>query len=801
MNKDLYETEEDTKLRYITPALEKAGWSLSQIMMEYNLQSDRQKIVPRKNRTEKKMTRTRVDYVLCHDINIPIAVVEAKSRSHQAEEGIDQAIKYAEMLDVNYAYACSGEYFVEFDRSTGIQTKIEMDRFPSPNELWARWIDARGVKKAQEGLIDKTSYYTTMDGKVPRYYQMVAINRVVNAVVVDQRKRALLVMATGTGKTYTAFQIVWRLRQAGVIKNVLYLADRNQLIDQSLIGDFAPFENIQTKISKGKIDTNYCIYFGLYHQLKGKNDDEEDEDGYNLADHFRQVPPDYFDFIIVDECHRGSAREDSSWREILNYYSSAIQLGLTATPNEQDGAVNSDYFGDPLYTYTLKQGIEDGFLAPYQIISVHFDKDLEGWEPEIGETDDNGKPLPQRKFSLSDFGKTIELKQRTKLVAKKITEFLHHIGRKSKTIIFCATERHALSMRDAMRACNHDMMAKDPNYVVRMTAGDLDGKSMYEAFCSVKEESPVIVTTSKLLTTGADTKCVKLIVLDSSIKSMTEFKQIIGRGTRLREDAGKTFFTIMDFRNVCDLFKDPDFDGNPDGDPYPWVNGDPPPFDPPEKPIVKTPKDPTGDTSHKREYYEVGDVSVEVIGQQVSYLNEDGSLVKDHIDAYTRKNIRSLYETEDEFVTVWNNSKNKKKILNELSDRGVFIEQLKKEMGNNDLDEFDMICSIAYGSTPITRTYRASKAKRSKFLSKYQGKCKDILETLIDVYAKTGISNIEDKAVLKGESFKNFGGPIKIVQEFGGKNAYEQALAELENAFYQIDNTADFDNNYRAMKK
>lgn len=559
-----HESEEETKLRYITPALQHAEWSTHMMLMEYSLQKDRFRIVPGQNETAKIVasSRNRPDYLLCKSVNFPIAVVEAKSTAKTAADGVDQAKQYAQILDLPFAYSSAGDKFIEFDFTTGKQTEFALDAFPSPELLWKRWCKARGLEdEYKRKQLENALYYTTDDGKIPRYYQMIAINKTVNAVIAG-RKRILLVMATGTGKTYTAFQIVWRLlKGAKAVKNVLYLADRNPLVDQTIVGDFQPFKNLNTKIRNRKIDTSHQVYFGLYQQLKGG---DEDEEGESLADVYKQVSPDFFDLIIVDECHRGSAREESSWRAILDYFHSAVQIGLTATPSHKTGADNAEYFGQPIYTYSLKQGIEDGFLAPYQVVRVLLDKDRDGWEPDEGEKDLNGNEIPKRKYTLADFDSTLILKSRTRTVASVITEYLHRLGRMSKTIVFCTTQRHALELRDELRKLNDDMMRQEPSYIVRMTADDQEGRALLEDFIGVSEPYPVVVTTSKLLTTGADTKCVKLIVLDANIRSMTEFKQIIGRGTRLREEEGKTFFTILDFRNASELFKDSEFDGEPD---------------------------------------------------------------------------------------------------------------------------------------------------------------------------------------------------------------------------------------------
>lgn len=799
----MYQTEEETKLRIITPALEHAGWSKNDVMMEYNLRADRFRIIPDQNRTQKMNTRTRADYLLCHGVNNPIAVLEAKSTQKTAADGIDQAVVYARMLDLPFAFSCAGDKFIERDWKNNTQTEYPLDQFPSPAVLWQRFCAVRGLNEEARKEAESALYYTTMDGKIPRYYQMVAINKTVNAILGDNHKRALLVMATGTGKTYTAFQIVWRLRKAGKVKNVLYLADRNQLVDQTIVGDFTPFHKITTKIREGKIDPNYEIYFGLYQQLKGSGEEEEDGEGVSSVDRFKQVPPDFFDLIIVDECHRGSAREESSWREILQYFSSAIQIGLTATPSEKEGANNEEYFGKPLYTYSLKQGIEDGFLAPFQVVTVKLDRDAEGWEPEEGEVDDNGKPIPKRRYTIDDFGKTLELKQRTDKVAEMVTEYLRHVGDKPKTIIFCITQQHALAMRDAMRKWNPEWMKEDPFSIVRMTANDQEGKALYSAFTSVKEPLPIVVTTSKLLTTGADTKCVKLIVLDSNIRSMTEFKQIIGRGTRLREDAGKTFFTILDFRNVCSLFRDPDFDGEP-GNESEWGEGDPickphpegvkkpggnPPVSNPPGPEVPPepsppPGPPPGGPNEPPQRYVVSNVTVTVQGKSVSYLDESGKLVTEKFEDYTRRNILELFHSEEKFLEVWNGPEEKKAILSLLAKRGVLIEELKREAGNPDLDEFDLICSIAYGTAPMTRQLRAQKARRSRFLEKYQGTCREVLERLIDIYARTSVANMDDMTVLKGTSFADMGGMVRIVKQFGGRDEYLAAVKGLENTLY-----------------
>ena len=819
----LYESEEETKLRYITPALLRAGWSTHKMLMEYSLRNDRFKIVPGHNITTKvkPSTRNKPDYLLCKSVNFPIAVVEAKSTEKTAADGIDQAKVYAEMLDIPFAYSSAGDKFIEYDYTTGIQKEFSMDDFPSPDELWNRWCAARGINDDDSRhKMENALYYTTDDGKTPRYYQMLAINKTVNAVIADKQKRILLVMATGTGKTYTAFQIIWRLlKGAKAVKNVLYLADRNPLVDQTIVGDFQPFKNLNTKIRNRKIDTSHQVYFGLYQQLKGGDDDGE---GESLADVYKQVAPDFFDLIIVDECHRGSAREESSWRTILDYFSSAVQIGLTATPSHKLGADNAEYFGEPIYTYTLKQGIEDGFLAPYQVVRVSLDKDLDGWEPEEGERDLNDIEIPKRKYTLADYDSTIILKSRTRTVAAVITEFLHRLGRMSKTIVFCTTQRHALELRDELRTLNSDMMKVDANYIVRMTGDDQEGRALFDDFISVSEKYPVVVTTSKLLTTGADTKCVKLIVLDANIRSMTEFKQIIGRGTRLREDADKTFFTILDFRNASELFKDKDFDGDPDWE-SDWGDGSSNPDEEgPEAPSSNDddggstegddkpdttegddgkPSDddgkPTSDDSSgggggteavvraPRTVYVVGNsVEVAVVGESISYLDSNGNLVVDKFKDYTRKNILEHFNSEADFMEVWNGSEEKQKIIEALAQKGILIEQLRKEMGNPDYDEFDLIVSVAFGATPQTRQMRSSRVKRGKFLDKYQGVAREVMEILLDIYAHEGVCEVDSRKVLQSREFKSFGGLPKIIKSFGGAAAYDAAVKAMEKELY-----------------
>ena len=843
MSLGLPESEEDTKLRRITPALKQAGWSSNSIWTEYSLSSGYFKIVPDKNETTKippQRHHGRVDYLLCHNANCPLCVIEAKRFAKSARDGIDQAIAYARLLDLPFAYASAGECFLERNLVTGATRELKLNEFPSPARLWQMYCEARQVPADRTAVLDKSQYYTS-DSRFPRYYQMVAINKVVNAIIADKRKRCLLVMATGTGKTYVAFQIIWRLRKSGLVRNILYLADRNQLIDQSMIGDFQPLEKIFTKIQGSTIKKSHSLYFGLYQQLKSAHhapssdtvhahssdnvhfpssdtvapDDGDDEIVESVVDKYKQLPRDYFDLIVVDECHRGSAKEESSWREILEYFASAIQIGLTATPVKNEHADNAAYFGEPLYTYSLKQGIADGFLAPFQVVRVYLDKDQTGWEPLPGEVDAKGQLIEPKLYTITDFDRTLILTERTKTVATYINKFLSHIGPMSKTIVFCKNQEHAARMRDAIRECNRALTRREPNYCVRMTANDEEGCALFSSFISVSEPYPVVVTTSKLLSTGADTKCVKLIVIDTPIRSMIEFKQIIGRGTRLREEEGKTFFTILDFQGACDLFADPDFDGEPD-QVMPWGIGDPDIFKPKEPELLpapgeprlpyppEMPEPPQGPVSPpgpdspkgpdspyvplKKKVYVVNQVEVTVQGSKVSYLDEHGKLVETSFRDYTKRNIRSLYETEEQFRADWLASK-KAIILDKLAAQGVLLDELRKELHSPDSDEFDLICELGFDRQPLTRYVRAQLALQEKqLLAKYQGQARQVLEMLVEIYLSAGISEIENNAVLQKQEFQALGGPVKIMQNiFKSKQNYLSAIKDLEQALYGPD--------------
>lgn len=809
-----HDSEEDTKMR-VLDALKRCGWGLDRMRMEYSLASDRYRIVPQENKTECiKSSRTRPDILLFHSSFVPIAVIEVKRFSFADSEGIDQAKQYAAALHLPFALSSSGHGFVEYNMLTGVQREFTLDQFPTPDDLWRRYCKALGTDSddsATVSSLDDAPYYTSSRGKSPRYYQMVAINEVVNAILLKKQKRLLLVMATGTGKTYTAFQIVWRLLHSGTVHRVLYLADRNQLIDQAILGDFTPLKDDVHKLEGGKVNKYYKVYFGLYQQLKNAHSSsseagstDESENGVADMDLYKQFAPDFFDLVIVDECHRGSAREDSSWREILEYFSSAVQLGLTATPNRKDGADNLDYFGEPVFSYSLKQGINDGYLAPYQVVRVHLDKDDTGWMPEEGERDDNGQPLPQRLFKLSDYDRTLILKSRIKVVAEYINDFLQHYGPYSKTIVFCVTQRHALMMRDELRALNATMMRKNSNYIVRMTADDKEGQSLYHDFCSTNEIFPVVVTTSKLLTTGADTQCVKLIVIDTTIKSMIEFKQIIGRGTRLVPKEGKTYFTILDFRGVSALFYDPEFDGEPDNvkeveitnqlsgqSSGAGVGSDAKRDNQDKQPSEAETQDGAGtgtDTGQhkKREVFEVSNVEVTFTGSTVSYLDEQGNLIKTTLELYTKEQIVENFATAEEFAESWKQAESKGDFIKKLDERGVKLNYIRDQLGIADVDDFDLLAHMGYGRALRSRRERAAAVRSGVFLKRYDDKQRQILDAMLDVYVRLGVSEIEGVPVLRKDDFTKFGKTQKIINNCfnGDKRMFMQALMSLKASLY-----------------
>ena len=763
-------SEEDMKLQYITPAI-LSKWDRDKITMETRITDG--KINLKGNFVFREKPK-RADYILYLSANNPIAVVEAKGNTYSVSHGLQQAMAYAQMLDVPFAYSSNGDGFSEHDFLTGQERQFSLEEFPTEQELIARYKQESGLTAQQETILEQP-YYTSQNTYPPRYYQRIAINRTVDAIARGQQ-RILLVMATGTGKTYTAFQIVYRMLQSGMKRKILYLADRNMLIEQSIKQDFAPLEKVIHTINVAKDNrstiTSHEVYFSLYQQLVGDDNRE----------YFRELfTPGFFDLIIVDECHRGSAKEESRWRRILEYFQSATQIGMTATPKETKYISNLSYFGEPVYAYSLKEGIEDGFLAPFKVI--HITTDIgEGWRPRKGQRDINGVEIPDRIYNNSDYDYNIIIEDRIQQVAQEITNYLKSTGRMAKTIVFCATEDAALRMRDALAKLNADMMKKNPDYVVRITGGDVYGKSKLKYFISVSSPYPVIATTSKLLSTGADCKMTKLIVLDEMIGSMTEFKQIIGRGTRLREKEGKTHFVVMDFRNVTNLFADPEWDGPieinegytpggkqaapevpPDGD-----GGQDTPPEPGQKPIV----DKSGCT-------------VQIIHKTVSVYDTNGKLLRqESIVDYTNENIRGEYASLDNFICQWSALEKKEQIRSLLHERGIDLELLKADQGMTDVDDFDFICHVAFDKKPLTRKERANNVKKRDFFSKYSGVAREVLEALLDKYMNTGIYEIEKTEILKLDPFLKLGKPAKIAGYFGGKQGYRKAVQELEQAIY-----------------
>lgn len=778
-------TEEDIKLHYITPAIQ-AKWGLDRMTMETKITDGR--INLRGNITVREKPK-KADYVLYLHKNKPIAIVEAKDNNHTVSHGLQQAMTYALMQDIPFAYSSNGDGFAEHDFLTGKERTLSLDEFPTPEELTARWEKGanggEGVSDNEKKIIEQP-YYSSQTTYDPRYYQRNAINRTVEAIAKGQN-RLLLVMATGTGKTYTAFQIVYRLLKSGLKKKVLYLADRNILVDQSIQQDFSPLEKTIHKINFAKDDpvtiTSHEVYFSLYQQLSGNNENEEDESSEDSVERFAKLfSKDFFDLIIVDECHRGSAKKDSNWRKILDYFSSATQIGMTATPKETKYISNIDYFGEPVYTYSLREGIEDGFLAPFKVINIKTDIG-DGWRPCKGQLDKFGNEIEDRIYTNSDFDYNIVLEDRIYEVAREITEYLKSTDRMQKTIVFCANEAHAENMRIALNNLNADMIKENPDYVVRITGSDTYGKSKLDYFISVSAPYPVIATTSKLLSTGADCKMTKLIVLDEMISSMTEFKQIIGRGTRLREKEGKNHFVVMDFRNVTRLFSDPEWDG-----PIEIVDG----YDPQHKPAAKPPKQGNGDNTDPpptvdKYVVDQNGCDVHIIGKRVEVYDTDGKLLRqESIVDYTKSNILGKYASLDNFIHQWTVQEKKHAIRELLEQQGIDLEQMKVEQNMTDVDDFDFICHVAFDQKPLTRRERAHNVKKRDFLSKYSGVAREVLEALLDKYMNSGVYEIEKTEILQLDPFKKYGKPSKIATYFGGKTGYLNAVKELEEELYKV---------------
>lgn len=767
--------EEEVKLNFITPAIERAGWKRDLIRMEYVFTAGKMELSGEHAKRSDKIKKA--DYVLCHEHNTPLAVVEAKDhRDHSVGSGMQQAIDYATALDLPFAYSSNGEGFLEHDMLTGKERELSMDALPSPEELWERFKAVKQITPEQEPLVS-TPYFYGSTRKSPRYYQEVAINRAVTKISQGQ-KRLLLVMATGTGKTYTAFQIVWRLLQAKKVKKVLFLADRNILVDQTMMQDFKPLHKVTTKIDGSKMDSAYEVYFSLYQQLAGEEGEEP----------FRKFAPEFFDLIVIDECHRGSADEASLWHRILDYFEGAIHLGMTATPKETNDISNITYFGEPIYVYSLKQGINDGFLAPYKVIRMFLNKDITGFNPEPGQVDVNGQPIEPRTFSGKEFDRTLIIEERNKLVARLISDYLKRNNHRfDKTIVFCVDIDHAERMRQYLVNENSDLVAQDLRYVTRITGDVPNVDALVDRFIDPDSTSPVIVTTSKLLSTGVDCKTCKLIVLDVNIQSRIEFTQILGRGTRINESAGKRYFTVMDFRGATANFFKPDFDGVPEVvlDPRNEEGGDglpieePPSPDPLPPPATGLPEPPK---PHR--VYRVRGVDVQFLGKEVAFIDKDGNLIKESFTDYTKKNMLGQYATLEDFLAEWNSAKRKKTLFDELEEHGVLLEALREAAGDPYIGDFDLLCHVAYGTQPLTRAQRAGKVRERGYLKKYSEAARKVLDALLDKYQEVGVRDMESMNILKGTPFRELGSPREIMNLFGGKEGYQQAIQDLQHAIY-----------------
>ncbi len=790
-------TEADIISKYLLPAITDAGWdSMTQIRQEVKLRDG--KVIVRGNIGMRKTVKS-ADIVLYLKPNMPLAVIEAKSNKHEIGKGMQQGLDYARLLDVPFIFASNGDGFVFHDKTNPktLETEIHLEDFPSPEQLWEKFCTYKGYTKEQLPIITQ-DYHDDGSGKSPRYYQLQAINKTIEAIS-GNIDRVLLVMATGTGKTYTAFQIIWRLWKARQKKRILFLADRNVLVDQTRINDFQPFGTAMTKITGRTVDPAYEIHLALYQALTGP---EESQKAY------KQVNPDFFDLIVIDECHRGSAAEDSAWREILEYFKSATQIGLTATPKEADGVSNADYFGDSVYTYSLKEGIEDGFLAPYKVVRVDIDVDLMGWRPKKNQIDKNGETIEDRIYNQKDFDRTMVIDERTELVAKTITAFLKRTDPMSKTIVFCNDIDHADRMRRALVNLNPEQVMKNEKYVMKITGDDEIGKAQLDNFINPKKPYPVIATTSELMSTGVDAKTCKLVVLDQTIKSMTKFKQVIGRGTRIDDRYGKLWFTILDFKKATELFADERFDGVPekiivtnpeiisdeeDSSFIDELNGVEDPEDQQNQDEMDDGADNTEsltdgevptDSGTKRVKYHVAGVAVSKIAERVQYYGTDGKLVTESFKDYTRKTIKKQFASLDEFTKRWQESEKKQVIIDEMSNEGVIWEALAEEVGK-DFDPFDLICHVVFDQPPLTRKERADNVKKRNYFTKYSETAQTVLNALLDKYADAGVEEIEKIHILKVTPFDKIGKPLEIAKKaFGDRKGYDKALVELENALY-----------------
>lgn len=795
-------TEADIITKRVMPAILDAGWNdTTQIRQEVKLRDG--KVIVRGKVAARRKVKS-ADIVLYHKLNMPLAVIEAKANKHEIGKGMQQALGYAHLLDVPFAFASNGDGFIFHDKtSTGaIEREITLDEFPTPDELWQKYCLWKGYTAAQMPIVAQ-DYYNDGSEKRLRYYQLQAINKTLEAVSAGQ-KRALLVMATGTGKTLTAFHIIWRLWKAGVKKRILFLADRNVLVDQTKRDDFQPFGSAMTKVTGRTLDPAFEIHLALYQALTGNEEQQKA---------FKQVSPDFFDLIIIDECHRGSASEDSAWREILDYFSSATQIGMTATPQETHEISNSSYFGDPIYTYSLKEGIEDGFLAPYKVVRVDIDVDLQGWRPVRGQSDLNGELIDDRIYNQRDFDRTMVIDERTELVARTITDYLKRTNPMDKTIVFCEDIPHAERMRRALINLNPEMVKRNDKYVMKITGDDDEGKGQLDNFSDKKKEWPVIVTTSELMTTGVNVKTCKLIVLDQTIRSMTKFKQIIGRGTRIEENYGKLWFTILDFKKATELFADERFDGIPEkvmeatpddiADPDSGfnetldeetpdvfadedVNGadeDPAPYT--TRPMDDSGPMPEEEDNRVRKFH-INGVTVGVVSQRVQYYDADGRLVTESFKDYTRKTVLKECASLDDFVRKWQDADRKAAVIKELELQGILWDVLAEEVGK-DLDPFDMLCHVVYGQPPLTRTERADNVRKRNYFTKYSDAAQAVLSNLLDKYADAGVEEIENIQVLKLKPFDQMGTLQEIITDgFGDKGTYMQAVSDLESEIYQL---------------
>ncbi|MBN2766852.1 MAG: DEAD/DEAH box helicase family protein [Paludibacteraceae bacterium] len=787
-------SERDICTKYITPAIENAGWNKHTQLFEEVSFTDGKIYV--RGKLTARGERKRADYILYYKPNIPIAVIEAKDNKHSVRAGIQQALDYARILDIPCVFSSNGDGFLFHDRTAtdeSIETELSNDEFPTPEQLWEKYKQYKGITTPTAERIVSQDYYFDGTSRRPRYYQQIAVNRTVEAIAKGQN-RILLVMATGTGKTYVAFQIIHRLWKSGAKKRILFLADRNSLIDQTRRGDFRHFKDKMTVVKHRQVDKSYEIYLALYQGLSGNDE---------AANIYKQFSPEFFDLIVIDECHRGSANEDSAWREILSYFNAATHIGLTATPKETNVTSNSEYFGDPLYTYSLRQGIDDGFLAPYRVLRVGLNIDLEGWRPPAGFKDKNGNEVEDRIYNRTDFDRNIVVDERTELVAQKLTEFLTGFDRFAKTIVFCVDIDHAERMRTALAKCNPDLVAENYKYIMQITGDNDEGKRELDNFINPEERYPVIATTSELMTTGVDAQTCKVIVLDANINSMTKFKQIIGRGTRINEDFGKLYFTILDFRNATDLFADSAFDGDPirvkvtgqdedlgkddedsgteddyEGNENPEEDGNgvsepsPEPYTPPQPPPPP------------REKVYVNGIEVSVLVSRELYFDQHGRPITVSLKDHTRDIITTKYGSLSDFLNLWTATEKKEAIVSELLIQGVLVDALLDAV-DKPVDLFDLICYLAYDQPPLTRKERANNVKKRNYFTKYGEQARKVLEALLDKYADEGVENIESMEILRVKPFDEIGSAYEIISQFGGKSQYLEAVKELEIELYK----------------